>query len=376
MSARRSRLVLLGLGHGHMQLLRDWATHKRTGVELTLVSPDEHFLYSACLSDWVSGRRDFAQDRVPVAPWLRASGAQWVRDRCIALDVNARTLRLRDDPERTLRFDWLSINTGASMGLDQLEQQIPGARGRVLPLRPLAQFMAYWEQALATARQRAMSVAVIGAGLGGAELALAVQQRLRQVKARASVTLLGEPDWAPLAQRAQAQLRRALQRSGVQCLAQRCTQVRDGELLLDNGMRLQCDLPMVATGPQAPAWLAHSGLQLDAHGFVAVNAHQQSTSHARVFALGDVATRIDAALPKSAQSAWAAGAQHADTLWAAIQGLDTHNRAAREARVHWLSTSDGRAIVTGRAWALSGAWVARRKHHRDQAVLHALREPA
>lgn len=372
-TTRRFQLVLLGVGHGHIQVLRDWAMHMRKGVDLTVVEPAADFLYSARLADWVSGRRQLSQDQIAIEPWIRASGARWIRDRCVALDVNARTVTLRDATRKPLHFDWLSINTGASMGLQQLESLLPGAHGRVLPLRPLDRFMDYWAKALEAARLRSMSLAVIGGGLGGIELALAIQHRLHQTSAHASVTLL-TGGAASLANTPRA-LIAALARARIQVLHQACSQVGQGELILDNGMRLACDLPIVTTGCLPPPWLADSGLRLDGHGYVAVNAHQQSTSHLRVFAVGDVATRVDRVQDKTAMNALHAGSGHAHTLWAAIQGLDLRARTAPSTTLQLINTSDGSATLSWRRIGASGRWVKAWKSRRDQAWIERLRAP-
>lgn len=378
MSNRRSQLVLLGMGHGHLQVLRDWGQQLRKGVELTVVSPSSEVTYSPGLSAWVNGSRQTADINISIEPWLRATGAKWIQDRCVALDANARTIQLRNNPEQLLHFDWLSINTGSSMGLQQLEDLMPGARGRVLPVRPTEQFMDYWIRAIQTATQRTMAVSVIGAGAGGVELALAIKRRLLDAQSQTSVTLIaGDDHWlaAPDSSLRRAALK-ALRRAHIQVFTQRCVGFSDGELLLDNGMRLACDLPIVATGSMAPTWLRDSGLHLDAHGYVAVNAQQQSTSHLRVFALGDVSTRVDRPQAKNASNALQAGRQHAQTLWSAIQGLDPAASPLPRQTLQFIDTSDGRAIAHWGKWCVSGRWVQQWKQHRDQQLIAPLRGDA
>jgi hypothetical protein len=103
----------------------------------------------------------------------------------------------------------------------------------------------------------------------------------------------GEPPAAAYPQAVQARVQRALRRLNVTLIPETCVGVEVGALLLANGARLVCDAPVLAVGTQAPAWLADSGLALDEAGYLAVNAFQQSTSHPRVFAAGDVASRVD-----------------------------------------------------------------------------------
>ena len=73
-------------------------------------------------------------------------------------------------------------------------------------------------------------------------------------------------------------------------------------------------------GTQTPAWLASSGLVLDTQGFVRVNAFQQSTSHAAVFAAGDVASREDAPHARSGVYAVRAGPPLLANLLSVLNG--------------------------------------------------------
>lgn len=359
MSSRRSQLVLLGMGHGHLNVLRQWREHVRKGVELTVITPNAYALPSTQLAPVVSGSAVAADEMIDLAALITASGARWIQDSCAALDVQARTISLRQTPEQKVHFDWLSINTGASMALSQLEAAIPGARGRALPVRPMERFVDYWERAIDSARTRPVAISVIGGGLGGLTLALAAKRRVMREHAMASVTLLtGGPHWlgGPRA-RLHRLARRALARAHIQVLEHRCVAMADGELQLDNGLRLQCDLPIVATGNQPPTWLADSGLHLDARGFIKVNASQQSTSHLRVFALGDIATRVDRPQPRNADYAQLAAHNHAQTLWAAIQGMALPTKPLPRRRLETIDTSDGRRIARWGRWSLAGRWV-------------------
>ena len=371
MGSRRSQLVLLGLGHGHLQMLRDWPQQMRSGVDLTIIAPRPQCVYSGALADVISGQRTRTQATLELQPLIEACGARWIPDRVMGLRAHERTLALQGDPERPLRFDWLSINTGSSMDLGQLELAMPGARGRVLPIRPLPRFLDYWERALETASHRCIAVSVIGGGLGGIELVLAIKRRLAQSGAHASVSLVSgqAPADGIMGSAMRTQTAKALRRAGIQVFPHDCVALSDGELQLSNGMRLCCDLPIVATGSRAPDWLRDSGLQLDAQGYVAVNAHQQSTSHLRVFAVGDVASRIDHLASKTATQALQSGHGHAKRVWSAIQGLQIPPTQSQPERLQFVDTSDGRAIVQWAGRAVAGHWVKAWKRRRDDAIL-------
>lgn len=378
MNDRRSQLVLIGAGHAHLHVLKHWAEHICHGVDLTLISPYPAQIYSGMIPGWLAGDYDMSACEIPIAPWVKASGARWIQDRCVALDVHERTITLHDAAHKPIKFDWLSIDSGSSMSLEQLEQLMPGAKGRVLPIRPMEQFAQYWDKAVQAAAQRSIAVTVIGGGAAGVELALAAKRKLLSTHAHASVTLLSGS--APLLSSyptgVGATAKRALARAGVQLFPHRCIEVQDGVLVLDNGLQLSCDLPIVATGSMPPPWLANSGLKLDARGFIAVNAHQQSTSHMRVFAAGDVATRVDAPHPKSGVYAVRSGAMLGPNLWAAIQNLPLKTYTPPKYTLNLLNTADGKAIASYGPWSVSGKWAWRWKDRIDQAFMQGFRNVA
>jgi NADH dehydrogenase FAD-containing subunit len=96
---------------------------------------------------------------------------------------------------------------------------------------------------------------------------------------------------------------------------------------------------------------------LDPHGFIAVDAHQRSTSHANVFAAGDVSSRQDRPLARSGVYAVRAGPALAYNLAAVVAGqnLKAHQPPARS--LNLLSCGDGRAIATYGNLATQGRWV-------------------
>ena len=378
MNDRRSQLVLIGAGHAHLHVLKHWAEHIRHGVNVTLISPYPAQIYSGMIPGWLSGAYPMSACEIPLAPWVKAAGVHWIQDHCVALDVNARTVNLRNAPNKPIKFDWLSIDTGSSMSLQQLEVMLPGAKGRVLPIRPMEQFVQYWERAVQAATRRSIAVSIIGAGAAGVELALAAKRKLKSTHTHASVTLLSgtQPLLHNYPEGVGRAAQKALTQAGVHVLPHRCIEVQDGLLVLDNGLKLSCDLPIVATGSMAPPWLVNSGLKLGAHGFVAVNAHQQSTSHMRVFAAGDVATRIDTPHPKSGVYAVRSGALLGPNIWAAIQNLPLQAYAPPRHTLNLLNTSDGRAIASYGPWSASGRWAWWWKDRIDRNFMHTFQNVA
>jgi pyridine nucleotide-disulfide oxidoreductase family protein len=354
MSAGPARqLLLLGAGHAHVQVLAQMAQSPWAGAQVTLIAPHARQLYSGMVPGFVAGHYALEDCVIPLEPLVRRSGIRWLQRSVVALDAGQQTVQLDDG--RLLHYDWLSLNTGPVQDRAQLERSLPGAREHALFLRPIEAFAGLWPQVLALGQSRALRIAVIGAGAAGMELAMAMRQRLPH----AAITLLcgDAPLGSGYAPGVQKRLKAALLTRRITLLPDSAAGLRAGAVQLASGATLACDVPLLATGTQAPGWLQGSGLGLDAQGFVAVDACQRSTSHPQVFAAGDVCARVDRALARSCVYAVRAGPVLARNLAAAMVGRALRDHQPPQLTLNLLSCGTGYAIASWGRYSAQGRWV-------------------
>ncbi len=364
---KAQRLLLLGGGHAHLQVLQAFARERLRGTELTLVTPQAEQIYSGMVPGLVAGHYDGTACVIPLGPLAAAAGALFIGASAVHLDAANRRVSLADG--RSLDYDLLSLDTGAAMDRDRL----PGAREHALFVRPMAGFLSLLPQLLDRAAARPLKVVVLGAGAAGVELALALQFRLAAAGAApgSQVALLtGGPE--PLASYPLAVRRRvlrALAARGIAVHRQACIALEARAAVLAGGARLACDLPLVATGAEAPAWLRSSGLALDAHGYVQTGPTLQSQSHPEVFAVGDVATLDGPPHPRSGVYAVRAGPPLALNLRRRLAGgvLQPHRPQARA--LNLIACGEQRAIASWGGWSAEGRWVWRWKDRIDRAFI-------
>jgi NADH dehydrogenase FAD-containing subunit len=202
---------------------------------------------------------------------------------------------------------------------------------------------------------RALRIAVIGAGAGGIELALAARHRLPS----ASVTLVcgKEPPGSAYSAKVQLRLLSMLKKRGVTVLQDVAMSLKAGSVQLGCGADLACDVPILALGAQAPQWLEDSGLALDTKGFLAVDMYQRSTSHSRVFAAGDVSTRMDRPLARSGVYAVRAGDTLAHNLAAAVAGAALKPHQPPAVTLNLLSCGNRYAVAAWGRFSAQGWWI-------------------
>ena len=354
------RVLLLGAGHAQVGVLAALAQRRLADAEVLLVSATERLVYSGMVPGLMAGRYRLEDCSLAVAPLAAAAGARLLLGRALALDATAQTVTLADG--QCIEYDVLSLNTGPTQNRDR----IPGARENALFVRPIEGFVQFWRQTLALADERALDVVVVGSGAAGVEIALAARYALGQ---RGTLTLVSDgPVLAAYGEGVRRRALSALQRAAVQVLPGRCTAIEPWHVHL-GGLRVACDVPIVAIGSDAPAWLAGSGLALDGSGFVRIGATLQSFSHANVLAAGDIAVRDDHPHPRSGVYAVRAGPVLADNLRRLVAGRNLQTYVPQRHSLNLLALGNGSAIASWNGWALQGRAMGWWKDRIDRAFI-------
>jgi NADH dehydrogenase FAD-containing subunit len=367
------KLLLLGAGHAHLQVLARLAQDRPAHLDVTVLTPYPYLNYSAMAPGVVAGHYQSAECQIRLSPWLQRSGARVVQGRAQHIDTAQRlvhyNVRPQDPTPAPLSYDLLSLDLGGGYNPDWLDQHLPGAREHALLLRPLERFVRLWDDVLTLAQRKPLSLAVVGAGAAGCETTLALAHRLRATPHPHRLSLVAGPagvlPQAPLG--VQQRVLRQLKRQGVTVLPQACVGVAAGEVLLDGGGRLQCDVPLLAVGGQAPQWLAATDLACSDSGRVRVDAQQRSISHPEVFAAGDVCQREDCTTAPNGVQAVRAGLALAHNLVAAATGAPLRTHRPPRHSLSLIGCGVGHAIAHWGPLHAEGAWVWHWKTRIDRA---------
>ena len=169
-------IVLVGGGHSHVGVLRNFGMAPMPGVRLTLLCTDAHTPYSGMLPGYVAGHYDFDAVHIDLSRLASFAGARFVCAEVTGIDRAAHRVLLRDRPG--IVYDRMSINIGSTpqVGL------VPGAAEHAVPVKPIFQFNQRWLALLerVCSHTGRLRIAVVGGGAGGVELLLAMQYRLRR----------------------------------------------------------------------------------------------------------------------------------------------------------------------------------------------------
>ena len=358
------RLLLIGAGHAHAQVLKDWAATPLPGAEVTVVSPTPLAPYSGMVPGWLAGTYRYEQCCIDFAVLARAAGARFVAGDVVALDAGRRSVTLADGS--VLGYELLSLNIGSTLRPPAIDGPV------LLPLRPLARLRTAYEALLERLADdaRPLALTTVGGGAAGVEATLAVLARLRALQPRRplaarlvtrSATLL--PGMAPGAAR---RARAALERAGVQVQCGVSFDARDAA---------GDDLLLWATGAVAHPWPVTSALACSDDGFVRVDAFLRSTSHPEVHAVGDCAAWADP-LPKAGVYAVRMGPLLSHNLRAALGCGAPRAYVPQRRYLALLATADARAIAAWGPWSAEGAWAWRWKDRIDRGFIARFAPPA
>jgi selenide,water dikinase len=363
------RLLLIGGGHSHVEVIRRFGMAPEPGVAITLVSPDRHTAYSGMLPGYIAGHYRFEECHIDLEALCRGAGVRRVAGVISGLDLQGRVARCADGTEHG--FDLLAIDSGSTPVICG----IPGAAQHGMPVKPVPAFLDYWTKlrADALAASADLHIAIVGAGAGGVELALAMHNRIRNDRGRAQFTIISDGPTLLAAHAAGVQRRfsAVLHERGITLRLNAPVQAATAEgLVLGKGELMRADHVIWVTGAAAPSWPRASGLQTDAAGFIAVNARLQSKSHDFVFATGDIAAMQTAPRPKSGVYAVRQGPPLTENLRRQLRGEPLLDYQPQRRALALISTGDRYAVASYGPLAFGAAWVWRWKDRIDRAFMH------
>jgi selenide,water dikinase len=364
-------LVLLGCGHAHVAVLREFGRRPLPGLRLTLITPGRRTPYSGMLPGVIAGHYSHDDMHIDVPRLAEFAGARLVLAAAERLDLAGRMVFCGDRPP--VAYDLLSLDTGATPDLEA----IPGAADHAIPVKPIGELLGRWaalEQRLA-GHSRPVSLAVVGAGAAGVELAFALRHRLPE---RVSVALFGDqPTVAPgFPPDARGRIQARLEARGIALhLGLPVVRISPEGVHRDSLPPLPFDEVLVATPVVGPAWVADSGLATDERGFVRVDDRLRSISHAEVFAAGDVASMEGHPRAKAGVVAVRSGPPLAGNLRRVATGRLPRRFVPQRDWLSLISTGDRAAFAVWGPFCLEGRWVWRWKDWIDRRFMRRFNHP-
>ena len=351
-------LVLIGGGHTHALVLKRWGMQALPGVRVTLINPGPAAAYSGMLPGFVAGH--YARDELDIDLYdlCRFAGARMIDGAVNGIDLAAKTISVPGRPP--VGYDVVSIDIGVTSAMPDL----PGFAEFGIPAKPLGDFATRWDRFRG---DPAACIAVIGGGVAGAELAMAMAHQLRGMAPLIHLIDRGRV-LSALGIKARARALAALAQLGV-ILVENATVVRVWvtSVELSDGRHIPSNFTTGAAGAQPHGWLGQTGVNLH-DGFITVDRTLRSIDPA-VFAVGDCAHMAQTPRPKAGVFAVRQAPVLFDNLRAALSGQAL--RAYKPQRDYLKLISLGGKSALAEKWgtALGGPLLWRLKDRIDRAFM-------
>lgn len=359
-------LLLIGGGHAHALVLRMWGMRPLPGVRLTLINPGPVAPYTGMLPGHIAGH--YTQDalEIDLVRLARFAGARLIMGRAVAMDPAARRVTLDDG--RVIGFDVVSVDVGIHAEMPG----IPGFMAHAVAAKPLDMFAARWRDHLAQVAAGAVAptVAVIGGGLAGVELAMTMAHAIRTKGGAPQVTILEQKhDITGVSSRTASILAHQMQGLGVEFAGGiKVADVAADHVRLTDGRMIPAALTVGAAGAFPHPFAAASGLALQ-DGFIRVDRCLQAEGHRGIFAVGDCAYLLATPRPKAGVFAVRAAPVLAHNLRVALSSGDLHTFRPQRHYLKLITLGGKSALAERGPFALFGPLLWRLKDRIDRKFM-------
>lgn len=307
MANTKSRIVIVGGGFGGLFT----ALELGNTYEVTLVSDDDHFLFTPMLYEYLSGEVE-EWHIAPSYKELLDSDVRVVSGVVSAIDLEAQTVELKDRADG-LGYDVLVLAVGGVTNFAGVE----GASEHAIPFRKIAHADQLRSRMVAALdrvppdlppqdTQRALTFAVVGAGASGVELSTKMADLLRDAfkrralrgEPRVLVIEMGDRVVPGMGTDIREFVEDALRQSHVEVhTLTRVVRVTDKTLVFEHdNQQSEIEVASVvwAGGVRVSPLIENLAVEKTNRGLIVVNPTLQLISRENVFALGDVAFFPDA----------------------------------------------------------------------------------
>ncbi|MDA7964946.1 selenide, water dikinase SelD [Ruegeria sp.] len=359
-------LVLIGGGHTHALLLRKWGMNPLPGARVTVINPGPTAPYSGMLPGFVAGHYAREELDIDLVRLARFAGARVVLGAVNGIDTDKREVHVPGRPP--VAFDVASVNIGITSDMPTL----PGFADHAVPAKPLGLFAARWGDYLNGAGPAA--VAVIGGGVAGAELVMAMAHALRAKGRIAQVTLIDSASaLTATGAKTAATIRQAMQALGITVIENATiARITSDHVALDDGRQITADFVTGAAGARAYDWVTKTGLDLQ-DGYIRVNGCLQSSDPA-IFAAGDCAHLIEDPRPKAGVYAVREAPILFDNLRAALGAGRMRRYKPQKDYLKLISLGGKSALAERLGTSFSGPLMWQWKNHIDQTFMNKFRD--
>ncbi len=354
-------IVLIGGGHAHVSVLKNFGMKPIPGIRLTLITRDIHTPYSSMLPGYVAGHYSFDESHIDLGPLAQFANARIYHGEVDQLNLENREVLVKGRPP--IKYDFLSINSGSTPKMLNINE----AEKFVSPIKPIDAWLRDWEKIKKDFLKNSekFHVVVVGGGAGGIELALATYHWFKNANKNRKGGNGFQFDLVTDGDEILPTHNKAVRRRFYRFLGKKDIRIWTKSEVIDvdrntvkiiDGTKLKADAVFWVTSAGAPSWPKSSGLAVDGKGFIEVDQKLRSTSNPEVFAAGDIAS-LPTPRPKSGVFAVRQGAVLTKNLRRIVRGKTLKSYRAQKNFLGLISNGEKYAVASRGSWSLEGKFL-------------------
>ncbi|MEH6739700.1 MAG: selenide, water dikinase SelD, partial [Sulfitobacter sp.] len=361
-------LVLIGGGHAHALVLRKWGMSPLPGARLTVINPAPTAPYTGMLPGHIAGHYDRDTLEIDLVRLARFAGARLILSHATGINRTAKMIEV--EGRGPIAYDTASIDIGITARMD-----ITGFAENAVGAKPLDIYASKWRAFLEAVRggEKEPTVAVIGGGVAGCELAMAMAHALRGIGVVPQVTVIeAGPEISGVGPSARAKLHHSMAKLGVtfQPNAQ-IERIDAGSVVLTHHPVIPAALCVGAAGAFPHSWIAKTDLPLR-KGFITIDPDLRVQGDPNLFAVGDCAHMPFAPRPKAGVFAVRAAPILYHNMRAALAGGSFKTFKPQRSYLKLISLGGKSAMAEKYGFAPAGPLLWRWKDRIDRAFMDQL----
>lgn len=375
----RTRLLLVGAGHAHLEVLRRLAADPRAGMDLTLISVADRHHYSGMVPGFLQGQYEEREITFDLPRLAARAGARFVQARATAIDPKAREVHVEGGG--ILGYDIVSFNVGSRSAGDE-EEDVRRHAALIKPISRAADLRRRLAELVGETGKNCR-VVIVGGGAAGVEIACAIMTVLDRAdpsRRGRQVTILEGSNaiLSDYSNRFRLQAETVLAGRGIAVrTGARVERVEPDAVQLQGGSRLTSGLTVWLTGAAAWPLFAPSGLPVDGKGFLLVDDSLRSIADPRVFGAGDCVTLArHPETPKAGVYAVREAPVLYRSLLAAMEKGKPPRYEPQPDFLSLLNTGDGKALLRYKGLVTHSRWAWRLKDRIDRRFMARYEVPA
>jgi selenide,water dikinase len=340
------------------------------GVRVTVINPGPTAPYTGMLPGHVAGHYGRDTLEIDLVRLSRHAGARLILDKAVDVNRSAREIIL--ERRGPVTYDVASIDVGITAQMD-----LPGFAAHGIGAKPLDIYADKWREFLTSVAEgkEAPEVAVIGGGVAGCELAMAMAFALQNAGVTPKVAVIeAGPQISGMGDRARQRVLAAMTELGIEVhVGAKVSRIEERRVILEAQAPVSARLCVGAAGAFPHGWIAGTDLPLS-NGFIEVGSDLRVLQDEALFAVGDCAHMGFAPRPKAGVFAVRAAPVLHDNLRAALGGGRMRAFKPQKNYLKLISLGGKSAMAEKFGVTFSGPMLWRWKDRIDRAFMDRLGE--